>query len=745
MRIVHVVHRYYPNVGGVEKVVRDIAEHQAKNNEVIVITGDMRKGLKKYDKKNNVRIIRLKSFSINDKYFINFSVRKKIKDLKPDIVHVHSVSNLISFSAMTIKYQKLVFTPYEHRKSSSRFNDLLHFLYAPVKKFIFKKADFICCLTEEENERISRKYGISRDKIRIINPIIEIKRPKAAVKSSKVAKKNKDTFNIIFIGRLEKYKGIGEVMNALQKINSKKHIKFTIIGKGPYEAFLKNKAKKFRHLIEFKPFVENISDEIAKADLLVNYSSSESFGMVVMEALLMGVPVLMKEGPLKIDEEFVVHDEKSLKKKIEMMINKDRYREKMNNKAAEYIRKRKDYSALNVNKKLIGIYTDLLNKKNQKKKIMFLLRFTHPDRTYWCPQIMNLSRFMHKSYDVRWSIDSYSSEKTASYCKIPIILNKISKKPLRRIFLELMNIIKKINQIKKYNPDIIFVRNDFINGLIGLFFKICYSKKLIFNLSYPIYDSMILEAKKYKDKRVLRYLYGKIGNILIRPILKYSDVIVAISPEMKKKYFSKYHDKTLVLPMSAEVSKGNVLSNRKNQVIYHGSLDRLRNIEFLIDVMSRLMLKSNENIKLIITGDGNDRKRLEKLVKDKALQEKIIFKGNISRRNIHAVFSKCRLGLSPLPPDEIFKVSSPTKTFEYLAEGLPVIATDIPEHRKLVDNSCGFVLNYDADEFASAIKDMIKNKKKWNLYSRNAIEYIKKKNNYESNCSEFIEKLEAKI
>lgn len=69
------------------------------------------------------------------------------------------------------------------------------------------------------------------------------------------------------------------------------------------------------------------------------------------------------------------------------------------------------------------------------------------------------------------------------------------------------------------------------------------------------------------------------------------------------------------------------------------------------------------------------------------------------------IIRKCHIGVAVLKPDPNFYESYPTKLFEYMALGIPVIASDFPLYREVIEkNSCGICVN---PESIQAIADAV--------------------------------------
>lgn len=133
---------------------------------------------------------------------------------------------------------------------------------------------------------------------------------------------------VVAIGRLEYIKGFDRLLNAhLRLINENIKHKLMIIGEGS----LKNKLDDFiifnnlSKTVRLLDFQANPYKFILNSDLLVSSSISEGFGLVILEALILQIPILATEtaGALELldKENIVKNDEESLYKGLKKVLS----------------------------------------------------------------------------------------------------------------------------------------------------------------------------------------------------------------------------------------------------------------------------------------------------------------------------------------------------------------------------------------------------------------------------------------
>jgi len=211
LKIAQVCPRYHPDVGGVETHVREISERLVqKGFDVEVICTDPSGKLQKKDEVNGVKITRLRSIAPNDAFFFAPQIYDYLRRNEYDIIHAHSYHAFPAlFVALAKKDRALVFTPHYHGAGHSFIRNLLLKPYRLLGAGIFKKADKVVCVSQFELNLINEHFNVPASKlIHIPNGINldEFKDVKPLERKHKT---------ILFVGRLEKYKGVQRIIQAL--------------------------------------------------------------------------------------------------------------------------------------------------------------------------------------------------------------------------------------------------------------------------------------------------------------------------------------------------------------------------------------------------------------------------------------------------------------------------------------------------------------------------------------------------
>jgi glycosyltransferase involved in cell wall biosynthesis len=293
MRIAQVTPRYHPYIGGIETYVREVSEKLVKKGfNVEILTTDPSGNLPKDETINGVHVKRFKSWAPGEAYYFSRDLKKYLAENSKgyDIVHAHNYHALPAlYAAQTKASNRLFFSPYYHAAGHTFFRSLLHILYRYVGRRIFEKADKVICISDYEKGLIVNHFQLNDEKIVIIPGGVNLE----DFKSLKKRKKNLRT--ILYVGRLEKYKGVQYLIKAMPKLDD--DIILEIVGKGSYRKSLIKLTKKlnmqgrvrFCHDLSREELLQKYMD----ANVFVMLSKHESYCISVAEALASRIPCIV--------------------------------------------------------------------------------------------------------------------------------------------------------------------------------------------------------------------------------------------------------------------------------------------------------------------------------------------------------------------------------------------------------------------------------------------------------------------
>ena len=205
--------------------------------------------------------------------------------------------------------------------------------YKIIEKNVLKKAEKIVALSEYTKNKVIKNYNIPKYKIQVIPGGVDLNRFMPNEKKNCTRKLlNIPTNKIVLftVRNLVKRMGLENLVKALHELkNIKKEIYLIVGGEGRLKEDLKNLTKHLdlEHCIQFAGFIpeKQLPDYYRAADIFILPTKElEGFGLVTLEALASGLPVLgtpvggTKEIVGKFDSSFLFKgtDPKSIAKKI---------------------------------------------------------------------------------------------------------------------------------------------------------------------------------------------------------------------------------------------------------------------------------------------------------------------------------------------------------------------------------------------------------------------------------------------
>lgn len=115
-------------------------------------------------------------------------------------------------------------------------------------------------------------------------------------------------------------------------------------------------------------------------------------------------------------------------------------------------------------------------------------------------------------------------------------------------------------------------------------------------------------------------------------------------------------------------------------VLYQGGLSAGRNLEGLVEAM-RYVTQGH----LVILGDGPMEAKLRALVKKRGLQRRVLFHAAVPQAQLLDYTMSADIGVIPYVGNCLNnQLCTPNKLFEFIAAGLPILASDLPELRRFV-------------------------------------------------------------
>ena len=340
-----------------------------------------------------------------------------------------------------------------------------------------------------------------------------------------------------------------------------------------------------------------------------------------------------------------------------------------------------------------------------KKKILVISKDQFGNNTDLFNHCMNLK----DKYDISFiGIDKGFEKKYIKDVKV----NNIRSFKNRYINMIMFYILTILN-IYKTLPHIIFIP----------YFKTCSIYTYFYNKKRIIVDIRSATINNNKDKR------KKLDGILSKEANKF--LYRTVISEGVKKRLNLINKNTFILPLGAktviEDYNKQIFCRNKLELLYVGTFDN-RNIEDTIKAFNKLSTEvKGIDLNYTIIGYSND-KIYEELINKEINNNKfnnIKYEGKVDNEKLKEYFEKSNVGISYIPITEYFNYQPPTKTYEYIFNGLLVVGTSTFENEKIINDLNGFLIKDNVNEVYNVLKNIYENRDRLNRKKRVIIETVK--------------------
>ncbi len=169
------------------------------------------------------------------------------------------------------------------------------------------------------------------------------------------------------------------------------------------------------------------------------------------------------------------------------------------------------------------------------------------------------------------------------------------------------------------------------------------------------------------------------------------DGIVGATPFIRDK-FHKINPRTIDInnfPILGEFDTPRPWSDKAIQVCYVGNITAMRGVKELVKACA--LLRTPATLALAGTFENA---ALAASVSLDAGWSRVQATGHLDRAGVSKVMGQSMAGLVTLHPQENYLDALPVKMFEYMAAGIPVIASDFPLWRKIIEcSACGLCVD----------------------------------------------------
>lgn len=332
--IVQIGKYYPPHMGGMETHIRNLVSGLSVSEDVrVIVAGDSIR--RRIDKLDGAVITRVPILGVLASMPVTPTLPWELMRLRPALVHVHVPNPAAAFAIVAARYHGPLVIMHQSDTLGRR---TLKRLADPFVNAMMRRADRIIVASQRYLSS-SEELAPFREKCAVIHMGINIEKEREDIEaeSAKVVQQYGQRL-VLAVGRLVGYKGFIYLLEAMRTVDAT----LLLVGTGPLDAALKQSAQDFgvSHKVKFLGKVENLQKYYRASSVFVlpSISRAEAFGLVQLEAMAAGLPVIntdLNSGVPEVSLDGITgitvppEDANSLAQAINMLLENDALRKRM--------------------------------------------------------------------------------------------------------------------------------------------------------------------------------------------------------------------------------------------------------------------------------------------------------------------------------------------------------------------------------------------------------------------------------
>ena len=473
---------------------------------------------------------------------------------------------------------------------------------------------------------------------------------------------------LIYIGNLIHSKGIHVLLEALAKIDDT--IMLSIVGDGNYKARLHSLARKLdlkdRVTFHGAKAPHEVAKLLAEHDALVHPSFCESFGLVVVEAMASGLPVVAtinggSENIVTAETGILVpaDDASLLAEGIRSLILADWDRTYIASFAKEH------YDIQSVIAQTLAEYP------SPKKEH----RICHLSSVHMRTDVRVFFKQCVSLHNAGFKVHLVVADGKRHERKAGVIIHDVGSSDNRftRIISAPLRILRKALYISAdayqiHDPELLPV---------AVLLKMITRKPVVYDI-HESYGALMLH-KEYLSK-IKGFILSKLISIVEKTALKILDQGIAATEHISEDFnnIPIIHNYPLLKEWTGIEDDPTRYTSRN--ICYIGNINRERGITQIVKAIE------NVDCRFHLAGNYDPPSYRDELLTMPGFA-KVVEYGYVNRDQAADIFAKSALGLMLIDkkPNNLYALS--TKIFEYMAAGLPIMVSDLHTNIKLLDSS----------------------------------------------------------
>ncbi|GAA0369566.1 glycosyltransferase family 4 protein [Bowmanella denitrificans] len=324
--------------------------------------------------------------------------------------------------------------------------------------------------------------------------------------------------------------------------------------------------------------------------------------------------------------------------------------------------------------------------------------------------------------------------------KIPVLNQMALIGPMRKRILQV---------IEAEKPDIIHAHSPALNGIAALQAARKSGLPVVYEIR-AFWEDAAVDHGTCKEGD-LRY---RLTRKLETHVARQADAVTTICEGLRKDLLARQipSDKITVIPNAVNIEQFNLIANKDAALLTELGLDGQQVLGFIgsfyayegLDLLVRAMpqiLASNPHTRLLLVGGGPQEQQLRQLVNELELQAYVLMPGRVPHQDVSRYYSLVDLLVYPRKSMRLTELVTPLKPLEAMAQGKPVLASDVGGHHELIKHGYNGWLCKSDDSMALAkgIAEVFASLEERSLVISQGREYVENVRNWVNSVANYQE------
>lgn len=221
-----------------------------------------------------------------------------------------------------------------------------------------------------------------------------------------------------------------------------------------------------------------------------------------------------------------------------------------------------------------------------------------------------------------------------------------------------------------------------------------------------------------------RYVEKRFINWLEKLSVRHADVVISISEELAMLRRAQTNVRVEVVENGVDYSR--FAGHRSTEphpptMIYVGSIEEWAGVDIPVKALPRIVERIPD-IRYMVLGGGPRKfeKHFTELISSSDFKSHVSWLGTKKYSDLPKYLAEADIGIAVFQPIELMKYAFTLKIVEYMAAGIPIIATAIGETERVVSKAqSGVLIDYSVEQFADAVIELMQDTERRKIFSEN--------------------------